>query len=108
MFLIGTEAPSGGVLLRTLSDLSTTRTKRTSLDVAWRGEHDTYRGENAPSGLSESDQAGSAGRGHEAWETDTKRRGCWRFEGLTELLPIYERVEDGAEMWWTEYKNRSV
>lgn len=30
------------------------------------------------------------------------RRGQWRFEGVTELLPIYEQLEDGAEILWRE------
>jgi hypothetical protein len=41
-------------------------------------------------------------------DSRTKRRGAWRFEGLTELLPVYERIEDGAEISWTEHSNRSV
>lgn len=26
----------------------------------------------------------------------------WVFEGINELLPIYERLEDGAEIMWAE------
>ena len=26
----------------------------------------------------------------------------WVFEGVTELLPVYEELEDGAEIMWTE------
>jgi hypothetical protein len=26
----------------------------------------------------------------------------WVFEGVTELLPIYEQLEDGAEIMWCE------
>ncbi len=26
----------------------------------------------------------------------------WTFEGITELLPIYEKLEDGAEIMWGE------
>jgi hypothetical protein len=36
------------------------------------------------------------------------RKGNWRFEGLTELLPIYEKLEDGAEILWKEHKGRTV
>jgi Domain of unknown function (DUF4288) len=36
------------------------------------------------------------------------RKGVWRFEGLTSLLPIYEELEDGAEILWREYSNRTV
>ncbi len=37
-----------------------------------------------------------------------KRKGRWIFEGLTSLLPIYDELTDGAEVLWTEYKNRSI
>ncbi|MFV1976928.1 MAG: hypothetical protein ACC651_14370 [Candidatus Scalindua sp.] len=37
-----------------------------------------------------------------------KRKGCWRVEGLISLLPIYEELEDGAELIWNEYENISV
>jgi hypothetical protein len=36
------------------------------------------------------------------------RPGRWVFEGLTSLLPIYERLEDGAEIIWHEHANRTV
>ena len=26
----------------------------------------------------------------------------WVFEGITELLPVYERLQDGAEIMWAE------
>jgi hypothetical protein len=45
----------------------------------------------------------------EMWERDNEdRKGRWRFEGLTSLLAIYDEPEDGAEIIWNEYKNRSV
>ena len=45
----------------------------------------------------------------EAWEVDNEgRKGRWRFEGLTSLLAIYDELEDGAEIVWKEYENRSV
>jgi len=28
----------------------------------------------------------------------------WVFEGVTDLLPIYEPLEDGAEIMWTEHQ----
>jgi hypothetical protein len=39
---------------------------------------------------------------------DGKRKGRWVFLGLTDLLPIYEEIEDGAEILWTEHKNKTV
>ena len=39
---------------------------------------------------------------------DKGRKGVWRFEGLTELLPVYEQLEDGAEILWQEHRGRTV
>jgi hypothetical protein len=36
------------------------------------------------------------------------RKGTWVFEGLTSLIPIYEELEDGAEILWDEHKNCAV
>jgi hypothetical protein len=30
----------------------------------------------------------------------------WIFEGVTELLPVYEEIEDGAEIMWSEYRQK--
>lgn len=30
----------------------------------------------------------------------------WVFEGVTEILPIYEQIEDGAEIVWAEYTRK--
>jgi hypothetical protein len=38
----------------------------------------------------------------------TKRTGHWVFDGLTGLLPIYEKLEDGAEILWREHRNKTV
>jgi hypothetical protein len=32
----------------------------------------------------------------------------WIFEGLTMLVPIYEELNDGAEIGWTEHENKAV
>lgn len=36
------------------------------------------------------------------------RRGRWVFEGLTSLLPIYDELEDGAEIAWMETEGKAV
>ena len=36
------------------------------------------------------------------------RPGRWVLEGLTSLLPIYEPLEDGAEVLWSEYRNKTL
>ena len=51
---------------------------------------------------------GRQSNGNEGWNSETKRRGAWRFEGLTELLPVYEELIDGAEIFWKEHENRTV
>jgi hypothetical protein len=38
----------------------------------------------------------------------TGRIGRWAFEGLTGLLPIYEKLEDGAEVLWREDRHTTV
>ena len=30
----------------------------------------------------------------------------WIFEGVTEILPVYEQIEDGAEIMWAEYTRK--
>jgi len=51
---------------------------------------------------------GSQANRQEMWQSDSGRKGAWRFEGLTSLLPIYDELEDGAEVLWRQYTNRTV
>jgi hypothetical protein len=47
---------------------------------------------------------GRAGDGIECVEQDKRRRkGVWRFVGLANLLPVYEKIEDGCEILWTRH-----
>jgi hypothetical protein len=46
--------------------------------------------------------------GSEAWDEGTGRKGIWRFEGLTNLLPVYDKIENGSEVLWTEHRGRTV
>jgi hypothetical protein len=32
----------------------------------------------------------------------------WIFEGVTDLLPVYERLKDGAEILWTQRSPRTL
>lgn len=66
--------------------------------VKARNRHEAYRKAVAHGRLS---------GGSEAWNT-SGRKGVWRYEGLTNLLPIYERLEDGAELLWVEHVGRTV
>jgi hypothetical protein len=44
--------------------------------------------------------------GSEMWDADSRRRGSWRFEGLTGLVPVYEPLEDGAEILLARVRKR--
>lgn len=41
-------------------------------------------------------------------DADGTRTGKWQFLGLTSLLPIYEELEDGAEIIWREHARRPL
>jgi hypothetical protein len=32
----------------------------------------------------------------------------WVFEGVTELLPVYEDIEDGAEIMWAQHSPKML
>ena len=32
----------------------------------------------------------------------------WVFEGITELLPVYEKIKDGAEISWSDHAPRKL
>jgi hypothetical protein len=32
----------------------------------------------------------------------------WQFEGVTQLVPVYEQIEDGAEIMWAEHAPRKL
>ncbi len=46
----------------------------------------------------------------EGYTTDgkNKRKGKWLFEGLTSLVAIYNELDDGAEIAWNKYQNKTV
>ena len=44
----------------------------------------------------------------ECIDEKSRRKGKWKFEGLSDLLPVYEDIEDGAEILWREHRNISV
>ena len=39
---------------------------------------------------------------------EASRLGRWVFEGLSMLIPIYEELEDGAEILWSAYSRKRV
>jgi hypothetical protein len=32
----------------------------------------------------------------------------WQFVGVTEILPIYEKIQDGTEIAWAEHRPRTL
>ena len=34
------------------------------------------------------------------------RKGGWAYVGIKQVLPIYEKLEDGAELFWTDLGKR--
>lgn len=43
------------------------------------------------------------------WDpSNPSRKGRWVVEGLSNLLPIYEKLGDGAEISWEEYENTTI
>jgi hypothetical protein len=51
---------------------------------------------------------GRVGHRIEAHSVDKKRKGVWLFEGLTDLLPIYDESADGSEILWRVHRGRTV
>ncbi|MCC6140562.1 MAG: DUF4288 domain-containing protein [Nitrospira sp.] len=41
-------------------------------------------------------------------DNKTNRTGHWVFEGITSLLPIYEKLQDGAEILWCEHTGKTL
>lgn len=51
---------------------------------------------------------GRAGQDTECVNLDTGRKGLWVFEGISSLLPVHDKLEDGAEVMWTSHGNVTV
>ncbi len=49
-----------------------------------------------------------SGKEFECVDNASGKRGFWRFEGPSLLLPIYDELEHGAELLWTVHRNRPV
>lgn len=63
---------------------------------------------NREEAFRKAEKIGRIGNKNERYTTRSGRKGGWRYEGLTSLLPIYEEIEDGAEILWKEYERVSV
>jgi len=51
---------------------------------------------------------GKASEGSENIDVDTRQKGYWQFVGLQDLLPVYDKLEDGAELMWTDHPQETV
>src|SRR4051812_8004512 len=51
---------------------------------------------------------GRLSNGNDGWNSSSGRKGAWRFDGLTGLLPVYEDLEDGAEILWQKHADVTV
>lgn len=63
---------------------------------------------NREQALRKAEKTGRLSERNGLYKTVGGKMACWRYEGLTSLLPIYEELEDGAEILWKEYPNRTV
>lgn len=46
--------------------------------------------------------------GNEPYENTDGEMVQFVFEGLTSLLPIYEELDHGSEIMWTEHENKAI
>jgi hypothetical protein len=75
--------------------------------IAWENTI-IIKARNREEAYRKAERLGRLGEDDEGHRTTDGRKGTWRYEGLTSLLPIYEELEDGAEILWKEHENRSV
>lgn len=64
------------------------------------------KGENSESAYNKALEFGKLGESE--YLNPDRERVKFTFEGLTTLVPIYEELEDGSELIWREYENRTV
>src|SRR6185295_8924771 len=54
------------------------------------------KAKNRETAFLKAERVGQQGEGNEGYRITDGRKGKWRYEGLTSLLPIYEELGDGA------------
>jgi len=74
--------------------------------VAWENTI-LIRAKNREQAFRKAIAIGKVCQGIEGWD-NKGRKGAWRFEGLTSLLPVYDKIGDGEEIFWKEYEGRTV
>lgn len=76
--------------------------------LAWQNQI-LIRANNPEEAYAKAVEQGKLHEEGECWKVDNEAiKGKWHFEGLTSLLAVYDELEDGAEITWREYENRSV
>jgi hypothetical protein len=75
--------------------------------VAWENTI-IIKARNREQAYRKAEKLGRLSESNGAYKTVDGRIAIWRYEGVTSLLPIYEELEDGAEILWKEHQNRTV
>jgi hypothetical protein len=75
--------------------------------LAWKNTI-ILKAKNREEAFRKANKSGKLSNSQQFWSENNGRKGQVVFEGITNLLPIYEELDDGAEILWTEYKGRSV
>ena len=66
------------------------------------------KAKNREQAYRKAEKTGRLSESNGPYKTGDGRMAMWRYEGLTSLLPIYEELEDGAEIIWKEHQNRTI
>lgn len=91
---------------RAVWDDDARRPSESSRCTAWENTI-IFKAKNRDSAYSKAVRLGSLNKSTFSDTTD-KRTGRWVFEGLTSLLPIYDELEDGAEILWRDHSGRTL
>jgi uncharacterized protein DUF4288 len=75
--------------------------------LAWKNTI-IIKARNRDEAFRKAEKIGRLSDGIEGCGSIDRRKGSWRYEGLTMLLPIYEELEDGAEILWDKHENVTV
>lgn len=75
--------------------------------VAWENTI-ILKAKNREAAYRKAEKIGRLNDGNGMYRATDGRKGVWKYEGLTSLLPIYEELEDGSEILWKAHENRTV
>ncbi len=93
-----------GILLR-FEVVNEQKTNLESRCIAWENQH-LVKAKNPEQAYK---KALKIGQESESEYVNTDGENVkWIFEGLTTLVPVYEELEDGAEIIWIEHENKAI